>query len=207
MQSHMKAWTLDGLGGPLRFADVAIPDPRPGSVLIRIAAASLLSYQEDYVAGKLPHYSPPTGPFVIGSSGVGTIAAVGRDVWHLEVGQRVIVSPHHVARENVEEPAQLLLGLTAYGAGKRAQADWRDGLFAEYGLVPKETVTPAHGLDHLSAAQLCSASRLVVPYGGLLRGRLAAGETAIITGATGAFGSAAVQLALAMGAGRIVAAG
>jgi alcohol dehydrogenase len=41
----------------------------------------------------------------------------------------------------------------------------------------------------------------------LLRGRLAAGETLIVTGATGAYGSAAVLLALAMGAGRVVAAG
>src|SRR5262249_31773578 len=50
-------------------------------------------------------------------------------------------------------------------------------------------------------------SRFAVPYGGLLRGRLAAGETLIVTGATGAYGSAAVLLALALGAGRVVAAG
>jgi alcohol dehydrogenase len=46
-----------------------------------------------------------------------------------------------------------------------------------------------------------------VPYGGLVRGRLAAGETVIVNGATGAHGSAAVHVALAMGAARVVAAG
>ena len=48
-------------------------------------------------------------------------------------------------------------------------------------------------------------SRCVVPYGGLVRGRLAAGETVIVNGATGAYGTAAVLVALAMGAGMVTA--
>lgn len=46
-----------------------------------------------------------------------------------------------------------------------------------------------------------------VPLGGLLRGRLATGETLVVNGATGYFGSAAVLLGLALGAARVVAAG
>ena len=49
--------------------------------------------------------------------------------------------------------------------------------------------------------------RFAVPYGGLIRARLAPGETIIVTGATGAYGSAAVLLAVALGAARVVAAG
>lgn len=63
------------------------------------------------------------------------------------------------------------------------------------------------GLDAFDATQLAALTRFAVPYGGLLRGRLAAGETLIVTGATGAYGSAAVLLALALGAARVVAAG
>jgi alcohol dehydrogenase len=59
----------------------------------------------------------------------------------------------------------------------------------------------------MDAAKLAAVSRFVVPYGGLVRGRLAAGETIIVNGATGAYGGAAVLLSLAMGAGRVVAAG
>ena len=44
-----------------------------------------------------------------------------------------------------------------------------------------------------------------IPYGGLLAGGLAAGETPLVSGATGNLGSSAV--ALAMGAGRVVAPG
>ncbi|MER8162897.1 hypothetical protein ABTY51_49300, partial [Streptomyces sp. NPDC094472] len=45
------------------------------------------------------------------------------------------------------------------------------------------------------------------PYGGLLAGGLAAGETLLVSGATGNLGSSAVAVALAMGAGRVVAPG
>ncbi|HEY0253699.1 MAG TPA: alcohol dehydrogenase catalytic domain-containing protein, partial [Kofleriaceae bacterium] len=138
----MKAWQLEKLGGALELRDVPVPEVRPGSVLVRVSRSALLSYQRDYIEGKLPHYSPPDGFFTIGTNAVGRIEAVGRDVWHLQKGQRVLVSPHFVARENVADPAQALIGLTAYGDGKKLQADWRDGLLAELMLAPAAVVTP-----------------------------------------------------------------
>ena len=48
---------------------------------------------------------------------------------------------------------------------------------------------------------------MLVPYGGLHAVGLLAGETVAVNGATGAFGSAAVAVALAMGAGRVIATG
>ncbi|MFT3696598.1 MAG: zinc-binding dehydrogenase [Kofleriaceae bacterium] len=203
----MKAWQLEKLGGSLQLNDVAVPEVRPGSVLVKVSCGALLSYQRDYVEGKLPHYSPPDGFFTIGTNAIGRIEKVGRDVWHLKAGDRVFVSPHMVARENVVEPAQALIGLTAYGDGKKLQADWRDGPLAEYLLTPAATLTPIEGLDWISDTQLITLMRYAVPYGGLVRGRLAAGETVVVTGATGAFGTAAVYLAVAMGAGRVIAAG
>jgi alcohol dehydrogenase len=44
--------------------------------------------------------------------------------------------------------------------------------------MPVEAVTPADGLDNIDAAQLAAVSRCIVPFGGLLRGRLACGFTA-----------------------------
>src|SRR6185312_7843211 len=184
----MKAWRLERFGGALTFEDIPVPEPRPGSVLVRIEASPLLSYLKPYAEGKLPTYSPPQGAFTPGTGGVGIIQAVGCNVWHLTSGQRVVLSPHFVAGENVDDPAQILIGLTALGAGSaRMQADWRDGTLAEYVLAPAACVTPAEGLDRFDATQLAALSRFVVPFGGLLRGRLAAGETVVVTGATGAF--------------------
>jgi len=203
----MKAWRLERLGGALGLEDVPTPEPRPGSVLVRIEASVLMSYLKPYVEGKLPVYRPPPGPFTLGTNGVGVVAAVGRDVWHLKPGQRVVLSSHFVARENVEDPAQILIGLTAGAGAEPVLADWPDGTLAEYALMPVEAVTPAEGLDHLDAAQLAAIGRCIIPYGGLLRGRLAAGEMLIVNGATGAYGAAAVLLGIAMGAGRVIAAG
>jgi alcohol dehydrogenase len=62
--------------------------------------------------------------------------------------------------------------------------------------MPVEAITPAEGPDDVDAAQLAVLSRCIVPFGGLLRGRLAFGETLIVTGATGAYGTAAVLLGI-----------
>ena len=85
--------------------------------------------------------------------------------------------------------------------------DWPDGTLAEYALFPVEAATPLDGLEQYEAAQLAAVSRFVVPYGGLMRGRLASVETLVVNGATGAYGTAAVLLGVAMGAARIIAAG
>lgn len=204
----MKAWRLNRLGGELSFVDIPVPEPRPGSVLVRIHTAALLSYMKDYVQGRLPTYVAPKQPFTLGTNGVGEVTAVGRDVWHLKPGQRVMLSPHFVSRENVSDPAQILIALTALGPTAESMlADWPDGTLAEYALLPASTVTPAEGLDDIPATQLAVSMRFIVPFGGLLRSRLAAGETLVVSGATGAFGTAAVLLGLAMGASRVIAAG
>src|SRR5258706_6304857 len=120
----MKAWRLQRLGGELRFSDVRTPEPRPGSALVRIEASALMSYLRAYVEGKLPVYNPPPGPFTIGTNGVGVVEAVGRDVSHLKPGQRVGLSSHFVAAQDVEDPAQILIGLTSYPATAQVLSDW-----------------------------------------------------------------------------------
>src|SRR5215470_13993711 len=109
----MRAWQLDRLGGDLRLIETAKPEARPGTVVLRLEASVLMSYMVAYVAGDLPFYRPPRQPFTVGSNGIFTIESVGRDVWHLVPGQRVIVSSHLVAQEHVAEPSQILLGTTA----------------------------------------------------------------------------------------------
>jgi alcohol dehydrogenase len=73
--------------------------------------------------------------------------------------------------------------------------------------VPTENVKPIGAIDRANAAQWCALGTLLVPYGGFLAAKLQAGETVLVSGATGNFGSAAVAVALAMGAARVVAPG
>lgn len=204
----MKAWELERLGGVLRLTDRPVPQANAGGVVVRVETSSLMSYMKDYVKGKLPIYSAPDRPFIPGGNGVGYVHAVGPGVWHLSPGQRVILSSHFVAQENVQNPAEILIGVTANGtAAHSMQADWPDGTLAEYALFPASAVTPVDDLSNFDAVQLVRTMRCVVPFGGLLRGRLAAGETVVVSGATGAYGAAAVMVSLAMGAARVIALG
>ena len=138
----MKAWRLEKLGGRLSLEDIPVPEPRPGSVLVRVEASALMSYLKAYVEGKLPFYNPPAAPFTIGTNAIGTVEAVGRDVWTLKPGQRVVVSSHFAARENVDDPPQVLIGLTASPDAGPMLADWPDGTLAGYVLAPVDAVTP-----------------------------------------------------------------
>jgi len=204
----MLAWRLEMTGPSLRLEDVPDPVPRPGSVTIRVEACSLVSYQRRYVEGKLPGYNPPAGTFTPGTNGVGVIAEVGAQVYGLAVGQRVLTTGSVTAAENVAEPATALLSMTAAPAAAALLNDWPEGTLAELAVAPVSVVTPIPAaLDGVPSERLSVVTRCLVPYGGLTRGRLAAGETVIINGATGDFGQAAVQVALAMGAGLVVAAG
>ena len=202
----MRAWRLSAPGGSLTLEGLPLPEARPGSVLVRMEAVPILSYMGDYVAGKLP-YRYPEGPFTPGTNGVGTVEAVGAGVYHAAPGQRVAVNPYFVADENVAEPVRVLVGLTGVSAdGAPMLADWPDGTLAEHALMPASAVLPLDGLEGFAAERLAGLAKFAVPLGGLLRGRLAAGEVLVVNGASGYFGSAAVLLGLALGAARVVAA-
>jgi alcohol dehydrogenase len=177
-------------------------------VLVKVQASVLVSYLRAYLAGKLPGYQPPAGEFTPGTSGVGTIEAVGGQVYGLRPGQRVLLTGYVTAAESVPEPARALLSMTAEPAARALLEGWPDGTLAERALVPASTVTPVPAeLSAVPSSRLAVATRMLVPYGGLRRGRLAAGETVIVTGATGAFGQAGVHVARALGAARVIAAG
>lgn len=204
----MKAWRLEKMGAKLRLMEIPIPQVRAGSVLVKVAVSSLVSYLKSYVEGELAVYNPPPQEFTIGSNAIGYVEETGRDVWHLKPGQRVALSSHITARDNVKSPTMILLGITKNGdAALPAQLDWPDGTLAPYVLAPVETLTPLDGLETYTDAQLSAITRFVVPYSGLLKGQLAAGETLVVNGATGSFGASAVFLGVAMGASRIVIAG
>jgi len=211
----MKAWRLQGPGGRFALEDMEIPRPRPGGAVVRMQAAPVLSYMRQVLDGSLG-YAVPAQPFVPGTNGIGVVESVGAGVYHLKAGERVLLSPHHVVDERTANPAQLLIGLTAMGSGGFAsipaetlalQRDWPDGVLAEYAQLPAACMTPLAGLEAVSAEQLTALAKFIVPYGGFLRGAFQGGEVAIVNGASGYFGSAAVLLALAMGATIVIAAG
>ncbi len=213
----MRAWRAVE-GGKVELHDLPTPEPGPGGTLIRIQAVPVLSYLRQVLDGSLG-YDTPKRPFTPGTSGIGVIEAVGAGVHHLKPGMRVVLDPHAVADERVGEPAQILIGLTAMRSSaslqgqsdlptETLQAAWPDGTLAEFARMPASVVTPLPAaLDAIPSERLAAIGKFAVPYGGWLRARLQAGETVVVNGATGYFGSAGAMLALALGAARVVAAG
>jgi alcohol dehydrogenase len=91
---------------------------------------------------------------------------------------------------------------------RRMQQVWRDGSFAEKALYPARCLTPLPGADGVDVAKLPFVASLAIADGALKRGGLrGGGQTLVINGATGQLGGAAVLVALARGAGRILATG
>jgi alcohol dehydrogenase len=208
MTDTHKAWRLHA-HNDLRFDEVETPKPAPDGVLVRIEAGMVLSYMGRVLSGSVPYSLPPM-PFVPGTNAIARVIAIGDNVNHVRNGDRVFLSPHLRGDVPDREPPQILIGLTATvttPAALAMQARWRDGVFAEIAHWPAACVTPLAGLDDKPATELIGLAKLIVPFGGLQRSGLRGGDTIIINGATGYFGSGAVMLAVAMGAGRVVAVG
>lgn len=210
-----KAWSLAAIGEPLRYEARPVPAPHARGVLVRIESAMVLSYMAKVLDGSIGYATPPL-PFVPGTNAIGRVETIGSEVFHVAPGDLVFLSPHLIADEPTAEPAQILIGLTATGTARfagvaegsrRLQHIWRDGVFGELAHWPASCVTPLRGLDRLPSGRLIALAKLVVPYGGLLRGGVEPGHIVIVNGATGYFGSAGVMTALAMGAARVVAMG
>jgi alcohol dehydrogenase len=169
----------------------------------------VLSYMGRVLSGQVPYSLPPM-PFVPGTNAIARVIAVGENVSHVRPGDRVFLSPHLRGDVPDSDPPQILIGLTTTvttPAALTMQMRWRDGVFAEIAHWPAACVTPLFDMNDKPAAELIGLAKLIVPFGGLQRTDMRGGDTILINGATGYFGSGAVMLAASMGAGRVVAVG
>jgi alcohol dehydrogenase len=202
----MKAAVLKEFGSPLALG--ILPDPvlGTGEVVVDVVAASVLPYASEIFSGARKYLLDL--PLAPGAGAIGRVRAVGPDATQLRVGDWVRCDPTVRSRDNPLTPDITLQGLSARGpGGMRLQEHFRHGSFAEQMLVPTENAISIGAIDPADAGRWCALNVLLVPYGGLLAANLQAGETVLISGATGNFGSAGVAVALAMGAGCVVAPG
>jgi alcohol dehydrogenase len=202
----MKAVVFERIGAPLAVRDVPAPALGTGEVIVDVFADRVLSYAGEVFSGQRTY--PFDLPAVPGPGPVGRVRSVGNDATKLQVGDWVYCDPTIRARDDALVPDIMLQGLIAPGPGpKRLQAWVGNGGWAEQVRVPTENVTPLGPVDPDRALCWCALGTLLVPFGGLLAAELQAGETLLLHGATGSFGSAGVAVALAMGAGCVVAPG
>jgi alcohol dehydrogenase len=202
----MRAAVLKALGTPLSVEHVPDPVLGTGEVIVEVLAAPVLPYADQVFSGARQYLLEL--PVVPGCGAIGRVLETGPDATRLKRGDMVFCDPTIRSRDGGLTPDITLQGWSARGAGGLLlQRYFGAGSFAERLKVPTENAIPIGIVDERSAGAWCALVTLLVPYGGLLAMDLKAGETLLVSGATGNFGSAAVAVALAMGAGRVVTPG
>ena len=203
----MKAARFHRPGDPLSIEDIPDPVIQPGAAIVKVLSAFVPPYFAEMIDGTVSYPLPPL-PFTPGMDTIGEIEAVGNDVSGLEVGQRVFCD-HFYNSVNIGGRAESCY-VGVFGKGEhseRIMARWRDGSFAEKLMLPAECFTPLAGAASIDPALLVRLGWLGTCYGAFLRSDFRPGHTVVVNAATGLVGTAGVLLALAMGAGKIVAVG
>ena len=202
----MKAAVLKAFGAPLAIETVPDPVLGTGEVIVDVAASRVLAYAGEVLSGARNYLFTP--PIIPGPGGIGKVRALGPDATQLAVGDWVFCDPTVRSRDDAAAPSIILQGLTAGDARSLSlQKYFHDGAWAEQVRVPTENVTPLGAVDPARPAAWCALGTYLVPFGGFEAAGLRPGETVLVNGATGAFGSAGVAVALAMGARTVVATG
>jgi alcohol dehydrogenase len=174
----------------LRYGERPMPEPAPGWVRLRVKACGL-NYFDIFTRRGMPGIKINL-PHITGGDCAGVIDKLGDGVEGWAVGARVLPVSHHIDWPNgVFE----LLGET------------RDGALAEYCTVRASQLMaiPDNVPDEKAAALPCAyatAHRMLHT-----RGRIRAGETVLVLGASGGVGTACVLLAKLAGCRVIAAAG
>lgn len=164
----MRALHLRASGEPPMLAELPLPDPGPGEVLVRVVAAGLNPLDNHIADGALEQMMEHRYPLVLGRDASGVVEIVGDGVRDIAVGDEVL------AHISFTPPFQA-------------------GTIAEYAVMPAATVVAKpEGLDHVTASALPlagGAAQLLVNSVGPFQG-----QVVLVNGASGGVGRFAVQL-------------
>jgi D-arabinose 1-dehydrogenase-like Zn-dependent alcohol dehydrogenase len=198
----MKAARLIERRKPLELADLPVPEPAAGEVVVQVEAEGICRTDWHVRNGDWDWVGlTPTLPLVMGHELGGTVTAVGPGVSGVRVGDRV-TTPFHEScgrcaycrggRSNLCDDMEFL-GLT------------HDGGYAGYAAIRNadfNCIKLPDDVDALSAAAM--GCRYMTAFHAVTRqGRLTAGQWVAVHGA-GGIGLSAVQIAAALG-GRVIA--
>jgi NADPH:quinone reductase-like Zn-dependent oxidoreductase len=173
----MRAAALDRFGGveTIQMKTLPVPEPGPDEILLRVESAGVGVWDPYEREGEFAKMfgTKPRFPYVLGSDGAGTIAAVGEEVHNFKEGDR------------------------AYAL---ALANPKGGFYAQYAAVKAENVSRIPKKLTVEQAGVMPVDALTALRGLDEILQLKQGESLLIFGAGGGIGHLAVQLAKRMGA-------
>jgi zinc-binding alcohol dehydrogenase/oxidoreductase len=191
----MLAWRLTECPGDATWGTVVDPEPGPGEVRLRVRA-SALNHMDHWLTRGTPR--PPDVPHVPGNDVAGVVESVGSGVDAWVVGDEVVANT-------------CLVPVEALTRGVDAVLDTRLRLLGEHcwGGHGELCVVPAHHLarkpPHRSWAEVAASPICAATAWRLLRrARVAAGECVLVTGIGGGVATAAMMIALHLGARVVV---
>ena len=173
----MRAIALDRFGGPetLKVQTIPTPEPDADEILIHVECAGVGAWDPFEREGGFVEVlgQKPEFPYVLGTDGAGTVAAVGENVKDFKEGDRVYAA-------ELGNP--------------------KGGFYAEYAVVKAENASLIPGDLNMDQAAVLPSDGLTALKGleGVLR--LEPDESVMIFGASGGIGHLAVQLAKRLGA-------
>ena len=187
----MDAWILDESPGAYRWGRIADPEVGPDDVAVA-PVASALNHMDLWLTKGRPR---PHLPHVPGCDVAGTVTAVGDAVTGVAVGDEVVVNPAVAPLDAV-----IALGNDApLGRGFQILGEQRWGGHGDVVVVPARNVVPKpadRSWEDCAAYPLAT----LTAWRMLRRARLAAGERCLIVGIGGGVSTAALHLAVRMGA-------
>ncbi|MEU5593615.1 zinc-binding dehydrogenase [Streptomyces sp. NPDC020298] len=207
----VRAAVLPAIGAPLEITGIELPDPGPGQVRVRLAAAGVCHSDLSLSNGTM---RVPV-PAVLGHEGAGTVVAVGEGVTHLAPGAPVVLnwapscgSCHACTLGEVWLCANALNGAADVYARTADGTELHPGLnvaaFAEETVVPATCVLPLPDGVPLTDAALLGCA-VLTGYGAVHHSAgVQPGETVAVFG-VGGVGLATLQAARIAGAARIIA--
>lgn len=189
----MKAVILRAFNHPLELCEVDDPPLRSREVLVAIEAAGVCHKDVLIAGGFQPRVSLP---MILGHEGAGRIVALGEGVAGFSVGDRVC----SLGYVPCGECAACRSGSENVCRTRQWLGEDRDGAYGERACFHVNALAkiPDGVSAEAAAAATCALSTSVHALRELAK--LQTGQTVMITGAAGAVGTSAVQVAKAMGA-------
>jgi NADPH:quinone reductase-like Zn-dependent oxidoreductase len=192
----MKAAVFWQHGGPevVEIADLPRPEAGPGQVLIAVRAAAL-NHLDLWARRGLPGLQLEF-PHIGGSDIAGVVEGCGDGVEGLAPGTRVLVNPSLWCGRC----DWCLKGEESLCTSYKILGEHVRGGFAEYAAVPAANVLPIP--EDLSFEEAAAVPLVFqTAWRGLVsRGKLQAGESLLLSGASGGVSTAAIQVAKHIGA-------
>jgi len=179
----------------IRIEEMPVPEPGPGEILLRVRASGICG------SDVMHWYRQGRGPVVLGHEIGAEIAAVGKGVTGYKTGDRVCASHHvpcntcHYCRSGHDTVCDTL-----------RRTNFHPGGFSEYVLLPSINVD--RGVYLLPETMSYEEATFIEPLACVYRGQRTAGTKigcSMLVIGSGISGLLHIQLAKALGAGRVIA--